>query len=1170
MQDSKIKQDRTSNSIGLDGSSNNSSVVQRSRPGQLVLPDSLKRQLIDFRNYVWRTKVLEASVLALFVGLFLFLVLYICDRWIDTAVVARWGFFVVTLGAWLLLPYALYRWVWSHHRADQLARLLRRREPAIGDQLLSVIELAENQAEQNRSPALCQAAMAQVAVQARSRDFTQAAPRHWLRPLVFSLSVGALILVALATLYPPAVLNAWMRFASPWRAVDRFTFATVEPLPGSLVVPHGESVSWRVQLNDNSTWQPETAGIQLSDSTTRNASLAGRGYEFELPALLEDRQATVTVGDFYQSLELMPMHRPELTGVEAQVQLPEYLGRKQAYQVDLRSGVLSVVSGSHIQVKGTVSRELEKVDAQGNRSSRPASDLADSSQPVDQLAEDRSQGVIVERIATAVSINGSDFNTQMIPVLDGSISFSLTWLDQVGLSGRQPFTLDVKAIDDEAPSVIAQGLPRQSVVLDSEQLNFTALAADDFGIRRVGMVWRPVEGGVVADPSYGERTIASGGFEQSSLQVAATFCAKDFGIKPQAIELMLFVEDYLPGRPPVYSAPYLLYILTGEQHAIWIANQMNKWQSSALDVRDTEMQLFESNKQLRLTAQTGLESAEGASGLVESLRRQAALEEANGRKLNALTLSGAELLRQAARNPDVAVSELEQWAQMLQTLQDIGDNRMPSVADLLKQAANQATSEQNARQGKSLQAGKNRAAQNADGNAQDQQDNSSTTDTEAPSQVPSVVDVESTMQNLAESQKPTEKDATAPGQKSAARLGMAATALIGPEQKSSDESESAASQKVDQGIAEAVQQQTELLSEFEKIADQLNAVMANLEGSTLVKRLKAASREQLQVADVLAAKIQRFFGTATEVSQEDRSSLVLLADSELASSKSLSFIMDDMQAFLQRRRTDELQQVLDDMKSTDVLVSLQKLSEELQVEQGMAMAQAEYWADTLDRWAEDLLPVSDQEKEKEKEKGESESKASIPPRMILEMLQILEGEVNLREQTRVASQAQNAITIAEHTQEFRRLETIQRELRQRAEQLVDDLSQLPESGKNFENEIKLLEAVSLVMDEARAMLEFGDVGERTIAAETEAIELLLQSQRINPKSSGGGGGNSPGGGGAGSTQDSALALLGSGLNQQERREFRDVGQATGQSSGREFPEEFRAGLDAYFESLEQR
>ena len=67
-----------------------------------------------------------------------------------------------------------------------------------------------------------------------------------------------------------------------------------------------------------------------------------------------------------------------------------------------------------------------------------------------------------------------------------------------------------------------------------------------------------------------------------------------------------------------------------------------------------------------------------------------------------------------------------------------------------------------------------------------------------------------------------------------------------------------------------------------------------------------------------------------------------------------------------------------------------------------------------------------------------------------------------------------------------------------------------------------------------------------IAAETDAIELLLKSKRINPRG-GGGGGPTPGGGGTGTTRDSALALLGGGVNDKETREDHGVSQSTGDS-----------------------
>ena len=46
------------------------------------------------------------------------------------------------------------------------------------------------------------------------------------------------------------------------------------------------------------------------------------------------------------------------------------------------------------------------------------------------------------------------------------------------------------------------------------------------------------------------------------------------------------------------------------------------------------------------------------------------------------------------------------------------------------------------------------------------------------------------------------------------------------------------------------------------------------------------------------------------------------------------------------------------------------------------------------------------------------------------------------------------------------------------------------------------------------------------------------------------------------------ALLGRGVNEKEQREVRQVTQTTGET-GRTLPEEFRAGLDEYFQRWER-
>ena len=58
--------------------------------------------------------------------------------------------------------------------------------------------------------------------------------------------------------------------------------------------------------------------------------------------------------------------RPELTSVEAEVVLPDYLGRKGSSKKDVRGGTVSLVNGSRATVIATATRDLAsaKVDGQ--------------------------------------------------------------------------------------------------------------------------------------------------------------------------------------------------------------------------------------------------------------------------------------------------------------------------------------------------------------------------------------------------------------------------------------------------------------------------------------------------------------------------------------------------------------------------------------------------------------------------------------------------------------------------------------------------------------------------------------------------------------------------------------------------------------------------------------
>ncbi len=870
---------------------------------RLSLPESLRRKLKDFRTRVWSVKSLEAIAIVV-LGIFVaYLAVYVLDRMFDTPGQIRG---LLLAGAALVcctLPWMLYRWVWRKRRLDQLAILLRHKHPSVGDQLLGIIELVDNEEEQARSRELCEAAVKQVAAEAETRDLTNAVPHP--RHKLFAGLAGAGVVASLVLLvYSPAATgNAWARYLMPWRDTPRYTFTMIEGQEDHQVVPHGELFPFEVRLDENTRWRPETAQIQIAGGEPIVAALEDGSYRFDCPPQLADTTAKLSVGDYAQRFAIEPKLRPELTEIVAEIELPSYLEREENLTKDVRGGTGTFVIGSRAKLTAEASRELESATIDG----------------------------------VASGTRGSKFTSDWIPI-DENKTLSIRWTDSLKLDGPKPFELTLNSREDDAPAIVCEGMQRQRVVLDSETLQFNVRGVDDFGIKRIGMEWMGFDTTMTSQPAKGERLLGAGSPTKAELTVAGTFCAKTLEISPQPVHLRMFAEDYLPDRERVYSPIYTLYILSPEDHAIWITDQLSKWHRHSLDVRDKELQLYEKNKQLRDMETAKLDDPKTR----REIERQAAGERTNGRRLNRLTSIGEDLVKQASRNSEFGVGHLEKWAEMLQTLKDISANRMPSVADLLKDAAK---SEQLAQAGPSKpnnqesgpQAGQNRMPPGKPG--------ASEGDDKKKPAVPTIVDSESSQQPPDLTEEPSEPAPSKPG---SPRLTLPVTTLAG---KAKDGGACPAGEKMD----EAVTEQRDLLNEFEKITEELNKVLANLEGSTLVKRLKAVSRTEYKIAGRIGDSVDNAFGLAKISNNDVKTLFTSLGTEQNETTQKVSYIMDDMQAFYERRRMAKFKSILEDMENQDVLGALRDISDEIETESGVTIAQCEFWSDTLDRWAEDLV-----------------------------------------------------------------------------------------------------------------------------------------------------------------------------------------------------------------------
>lgn len=613
------------------------------------LPPILETKLADFRRRVWVVKLIEGILAALFGLALSYLLVFALDRFIETP---AWLRLLILIGGTtqlgLGLPLQWHQWVWRQRRLEDAARLLRRTFPRLGDQLLGLVELARLDHAAGRSERLVQAAMAQAADAVKDQDFRKAVPdaRHrqwgWAAGALVGVSILAFLLVH------EAARNTFARWLMPWRNVDRYTFTRVDELPSRLVVPLAEPFTFSVRLAEQTKMQPAEASATLGTNPANYAKLSTGSYQFQFPPEKKDTTVSLAIGDVRKTLPVLPRPRPELTQLEVNLRLPEYLRYKSEPKLQAQSGSISIVRGAQASYAIAAGRELASAEMDG--------------QPQ--------------------KIEPSKFVTEFRPV-EANIEHKFTWKDPDGLTPRDPYLLKVQAVDDQAPRIVARRETLEQVVLDSEVLAFDLTAADDFGVKTVGLEWVGTE----ATKTKGEKIAAAGEPEKKEVMTRATFCATREGVAPQTLELRAWADDYLPDRQRTRSASFILHILDKTEHALWLTEQFGKWLAAARESYEKEQQLHETNKELRQLSPEELDRPENR----RRVSQQASAEQANSARLDNLTQIGKKLVEQATKNDEFDAARLESWATMLKALDDISGKRMPTVTDLLKQTAGAPT-----------------------------------------------------------------------------------------------------------------------------------------------------------------------------------------------------------------------------------------------------------------------------------------------------------------------------------------------------------------------------------------------------------------------------------------------------------------------------------------------
>lgn len=625
----------------------------------IEMPESLARQI---RQFELRLRLLETVVAVLggLCGLLLtYGVLFASDRFWDTPVILR---VALTLGGGTVLGcfafWWLRHWWWRRRNTRGLARLVQRHYRNMGDRLLGAVELANSdELPGNVSPALCRAAIRQVSEEATKYDFRAAAETKPSRVYVLLFIVLLAVVTAAVLSFPRAGWNALLRWTKPFSSVTRYTFVSIEELPGEQIVPHGEEFEIACRIGALSRWRPSKAICSFSGQPKIIARTERGAAVFRIPGQTSIGMLAIRMGDARRRIKIIPTYRPELLGLSSVVILPTYLQRGTVTN-RIENGTASFLEGSRVSFLGESARRLK------NATLVSETDGEVGDQPL--------------------SVRENRFTSdEFVGSLPSSCDFS--WTDYLGLNCPEPYRVSVSRVKDEDPIVECTGMARSIAILEDEIVNLETWAEDDFGLKELWVNWSSVGSSKRGVPELsGTETIDKGAPDVTSLSGKFTFSPLAAHVPEETLlSLYAYASDYYPGRTPSMSLLYRIYVLSKAQHAKLIQDRMEALQARIDDLSREEEDLLEANRKTSELSPDKLASDKTTSDLKERRFN----EESNAEQLEGLSKEAQDLIKEAMRNSGIPESTLAKWSEMAKAMSDLAGNEMKQAAQALRQAS---------------------------------------------------------------------------------------------------------------------------------------------------------------------------------------------------------------------------------------------------------------------------------------------------------------------------------------------------------------------------------------------------------------------------------------------------------------------------------------------------
>ncbi len=641
------------------------------------MPEELARQLAAFERRLRFIETLVAVFAALTGALGALALLALLDRFVDTpralrlALAAAGGLTVSLSAVWWVR-----HWLWKRRDVRDLARLVQRRYPRLGDRLLGAVELSAEDAEiTGASPALVRAALRQVAEESRAFNFREAAPTRAARRYGWALTLlFALLGIGLA-LAPEALLRSARRWIRPAAEVERYTFTRIADLPETLIVAHGEPFEIECGLDPRSRWRPAEGVARIGDQPPVRAAIRDNRARFSFPGQTSNAELTLRIGDDRRRVALRPTLRPELIAMEARIEWPAYL-RREPETRRVERGRIALLPDARAAFAGRAVRELSS-----------AALLGEGVEPLPLPVE--------ESVFTTPARAALEWSEAFPGAEESTALLQMVWTDRAGLAGARPYRLEVMLTADAAPTLEVEGIRGAVAILPDEALNLTVRAQDDYGMAAVGWQWRvdeadsdpektpPLREGraVAAQDDTGVNRRLDGAWRLSPLTIESG--------AGRVVTLWAWATDHRPDRGPTVVGPYRVYVLSPEEHARLVREMMERISARMEDLlRGEERQLAETEALRSLD-----DEALAHERTTSAMNRSETAERANESMARELAEEIEKMLKEGLRNDRISTEELRPWTAAEMALREEAARAMAEAAQALAQAAQSSSAE---------------------------------------------------------------------------------------------------------------------------------------------------------------------------------------------------------------------------------------------------------------------------------------------------------------------------------------------------------------------------------------------------------------------------------------------------------------------------------------------